>query len=73
MSRRGPVDGPITLRRLERAIATLCRVMGQLPDDEALKLVPIYEFMQREVDLRRSTESVLAAARARGQAGAHAA
>lgn len=73
MLHRPATDAPMTLRRLERSMATLCRVMGQLPDDEALKLVPIYEFMQREIDLRRSTESVLAAARARGRAGAHAA
>jgi len=65
MQRRGPTDGPLTLRRLERAMVTLCRVMRQLPDEEALKLVPLYERMDREISTRSTGGAALAAARRR--------
>lgn len=65
MLHRPLTEGPVTLRRLEAGMEVLCRVMGQAAHDDALKLVPLYELLDREIGVRRSAERALAAAKAR--------
>lgn len=58
---------PLTLKRLERAMDVLCRIMSQVAREEALKLVPLYELLEREIGSRRSADVVIAAARAQAR------
>jgi len=60
--------GAITLERLERAMDTLCRLMAAEEPAYAEKCIPIYQRLEREIEARRATSDVLAAARQRAGA-----
>lgn len=65
LHRPPPTDAPMTLKRLERAMDVLCRVMEQAADEHAIRLVPLFELLEREIEVRRSAEAALTAARSR--------
>lgn len=57
--------GAITLERIERDMEKPCRHIAAEEPTYALKCIPIYQRLEREIEARRATSDVLAAARAR--------